>query len=180
MSQEIHNVDSVDNVATNLASKLDVIANNFNIAESTLSELTKQVENNRPIRPVESNELVECELEDGNKLLFRMDDLESDFNTIRKGVTSNLTNAQNMSDTISLMITTEGDIDSEALMAYSQLINTINQSMKLLITTYQDLIKIQESVKKFNSSTPEGPKQQTVHNNFIAVNTAEILSQKHR
>lgn len=167
-----------DSIAKHLSEKLDFIANSFNIAESTFEDVAKQLEENKQKlkKDVVKVEDIDANKEH-NKLIIQISTLEEDFNDVRTGIKNTIKDANALASSISQSLVFEGAVDSEAVTAYASLLGVINQSMKLVMGTYTDLMKIQESIKKFDVKE-ETKGKPNISNTFIAVNTADIISQK--
>ena len=127
----------------NLAAKLDKISENFDIAESCADGLAEVLEEQYPMDVLA--EVVDDEENDID--LINVKYLRKDFSTIRailldtieKGriVISNLTDE---------MLATEDGTKAGVISAYSELVATVNNSAKLLITTYKEVAEVQQKL----------------------------------
>ncbi|AEA86470.1 hypothetical protein NCTC12673_gp127 [Campylobacter phage NCTC12673] len=109
-----------------LGKKLDKINDIFNITEKTIVE-------------VEKSDLVKSNPEENLKFTY----LKEDFNLMRESLVNTIKRGQDILEVISNNILADPLSSNQAVMAYSTLVDTINNSTKLLTDIYKNIVDIQ-------------------------------------
>lgn len=160
-------IEVVDNKAGKLVSKLDMISKNFDIAAETANALSDIVMD-------EVNEVKNLPTMNVGDI-FQLELLQSDFMSVRGTLIDTVTKGKMVIDSLTNEIIMN-PTNAELVMGYSQLINVVNSSMKLLTSTYKDISDIVVKVKKLEEAS--GPsKQVNIQNNFYAESTSDIIKQ---
>lgn len=127
--------------AQSLANKLDKLNAHFDIAESTIGELSEYV--NAIVPEVDT----EIEFDDKSQNLITISLLKKDFMMIRDTLLTNISNGKNVIQAITVeLMSLEGTKNGQMLSAYAELVGVVNNSMKLLTSTYKDIVDIQKAV----------------------------------
>ena len=125
-----------------LANKLDKLNSHFDVAESTIGELSVYVDSILP--DVDTDDI---SFDDRSQNLITIDLLKRDFVMIRDTLLTNITNGKNVIQAISVeLMSLEGTKNGQMISAYAELVGVVNNSMKLLTGTYKDIVEIQKSV----------------------------------
>lgn len=129
------------NKAEALANKLDKLNAHFDIAESTIGELSAYVDTISP----DIN--TDIEYDERSQNLITIDLLKKDFILMRDTLLTNIDNGKNVIASLSVeLMSLEGTKNGQMISAYAELVGVVNNSMKLLTSTYKDIIEIQKSV----------------------------------
>lgn len=129
------------NKAQALSTKLDKLNSHFDIAESTIGELSEYIDTIVP----EIN--TDIEYDERTQNLITINLLKKDFILIRDTLLTNISNGKNVISAMTVeLMSLEGTQNAQMLLAYGQLVGIVNNSMKLLTSTYKDIIEIQKSV----------------------------------
>ena len=121
-----------------LANKLDRLNQFFDITQSTVDEITKEVDT------IDDFEVID---EDENSIIT-LSLLKSDFGFIRKTLIDNIENGKKVIDKLSLEIEVEQQSAGSVISAYAELVGTINSSLKLLSSSYKDIIDMNIKINK--------------------------------
>lgn len=122
-----------------LANKLDKLNQFFDITQSTVDEITKEVET------IEEPVIV---LDDEDNSIITLSLLKSDFHFIRQTLINNIENGKRVIDKISLEIEVEEQSAGSVISAYAELVGIINSSLKLLSSSYKDIIDMNIKLNK--------------------------------
>jgi len=155
----------------NMASKIDKISSNFNITLNKINEMTDVVENN--INEVKKNAIIDVHD------LFQLDMLHQDFMSVRSTLLDTVSKGKTVIDVITAEISLN-PTDAEMVASYSSLINTINSSMRLLNSSYKDIVDIVLKIKKIEESKNkenETSNITNIQNNFYAESMNDIVKQ---
>lgn len=145
-------------------------------SKSTSFEMTSQnnqnPQNNVSILPApkDISENVETKISiDNIEGIIDLKVLVQDYQNLRQIVLSNSANSKKLLESLLIEIFANDSIDPEMIASYSQLLNTVNSSMKLLTSSYKEISNILMNIQKLNST--QRPKE-------IKVENVNILSSK--
>lgn len=162
-----------------LANRLDKISENFNIAESTIFEISTHVED-------EDNDLDNIGISGSNSISTSDDTtvvdyskMKNDFNMVRDNALSMIKQGKELLENIhtAIMFGENDEATAENVGAYASLSNVVNQSLKLLITNYQDVIKIQSDLKLYKDETNKN-NDEDEEVNYVSINTIDIINEE--
>lgn len=126
------------NQANILANKLDKLNNFFDITTSTVEEISKQVNS------IDDDiEIIEEESED----IVTINMLRQDFNFIRQTLMDTVKSGKQVISKLSLEIEIEEGGNGSLISSYAELIGVVNNSLKLLSTTYKDIVDMNIKLK---------------------------------
>lgn len=109
-----------------LNKKLDKINDIFNVTEKTIVE-------------VEKSDLIQSNAEENLKFYY----LKDDFNLMRESLVNTIQRGRDILEVISNNILADPISSNQVIMAYSTLVDTINNSTKLLTDIYKNIVDIQ-------------------------------------
>lgn len=144
-------------------------------SESTSFEMTSQTQNtqnNVSILPApkDISENVETKISiDNIEGIIDLKVLVQDYQNLRQIVLSNSANSKKLLESLLIEIFANDSVDPEMIASYSQLLNTVNSSMKLLTSSYKEISNILMNIQKLNAT--QRPKE-------IKVENVNILSSK--
>lgn len=144
-------------------------------SESTSFEMTSQPQNpqnNVSILPApkDISENVETKISlDNIEGIIDLKVLVQDYQNLRQIVLSNSANSKKLLESLLIEIFANDSVDPEMIASYSQLLNTVNSSMKLLTSSYKEISNILMNIQKLNAT--QRPKE-------IKVENVNILSSK--
>lgn len=144
-------------------------------SESTSFEMTSQTQNtqnNVSILPApkDISENVETKISlDNIEGIIDLKVLVQDYQNLRQIVLSNSANSKKLLESLLIEIFANDSVDPEMIASYSQLLNTVNSSMKLLTSSYKEISNILMNIHKLNAI--QKPKE-------IKVENVNILSSK--
>lgn len=163
-------IDKSDTKANVLLGKLDKISQSFDIAVTTVQELecevSKDVVEVKSIKSITPSDM------------FQLDILYSDFTNIRTTLMDTVNKGKLVIDTITVELQVAPD-NAELVAGYSQLIQVVNSSMRLLTSTYKDITDVILKIKKFEENTKDtvGDASTTnIQNNFYVENVNDIIA----
>lgn len=163
-------IDKTDTKANALIGKLDKISQSFDIAVTTVQELDSEVSKDvvevRSIKSITPSDM------------FQLDVLYSDFTNIRTTLMDTVNKGKLVIDTITVELQVAPD-NAELVVGYSQLIQVVNSSMRLLTSTYKDITEVILKIKKFEENTKDalGDAGTTnIQNNFYVENVNDIIA----
>lgn len=163
-------IDKTDTKANALIGKLDKISQSFDIAVTTVQELDSEVSKDvvevRSIKSITPSDM------------FQLDVLYSDFTNIRTTLMDTVNKGKLVIDTITVELQVAPD-NAELVAGYSQLIQVVNSSMRLLTSTYKDITEVILKIKKFEENTKDalGDAGTTnIQNNFYVENVNDIIA----
>lgn len=145
-------------------------------SESTSFEMTSQNSQNNSNNvsilpaPKDISENVETKISiDNIEGIIDLKVLVQDYQNLRQIVLSNSANSKKLLESLLIEIFANDSVDPEMIASYSQLLNTVNSSMKLLTSSYKEISNILMNIQKLNVS--QKPKE-------IKVENVNILSSK--
>ena len=144
-------------------------------SESTSFEMTsptQNTQNNVSILPApkDISENVETKISlDNIEGIIDLKVLVQDYQNLRQIVLSNSANSKKLLESLLIEIFANDSVDPEMIASYSQLLNTVNSSMKLLTSSYKEISNILMNIQKLNAT--QRPKE-------IKVENVNILSSK--
>jgi len=160
----------------NKAKKFLNIMNEFEISSGNMEKNINIVETEiiKDLKPIHYQEeaIIESIIDTKN--------LIEDFTLIRTNLKTNI-------ETVTIMLTKLGneistseaeDINPEILKGYSELIKSSNNSMKLLIDSYERVAKVQSEVKKFIKNIEDENNEGSTINTTNTTNNVFIGSSK--
>ena len=145
-------------------------------SESTSFEMTSQNSQNNSNNvsilpaPKDISENVETKISlDNIEGIIDLKVLVQDYQNLRQIVLSNSANSKKLLESLLIEIFANDSVDPEMIASYSQLLNTVNSSMKLLTSSYKEISNILMNIQKLNAT--QKPKE-------IKVENVNILSSK--
>lgn len=148
-------------------------------SESTSFEMTSQNNQNNSNTssnvsilpaPKDISENVETKISiDNIEGIIDLKVLVQDYQNLRQIVLSNSANSKKLLESLLIEIFANDSVDPEMIASYSQLLNTVNSSMKLLTSSYKEISNILMNIQKLNAT--QRPKE-------IKVENVNILSSK--
>lgn len=147
-------------------------------SESTSFEMTSQNQNTQNPQnnvsilpaPKDISENVETKISlDNIEGIIDLKVLVQDYQNLRQIVLSNSANSKKLLESLLIEIFANDSVDPEMIASYSQLLNTVNSSMKLLTSSYKEISNILMNIQKLNAT--QRPKE-------IKVENVNILSSK--
>lgn len=168
-----------------LSNKLDKISQSFGIAESTAISLSEKVETlsaNIPTVPNISHvDTTSYDIVDIDELqeILHFNNLKSDFNLVRNTVTELIQNSTLILNNINTSILLGEEFNPELLQSFSALGGLLNNSMKMLMSNYTDLLNIEAKIKDRNKPVDKPNNKPMIgggNNIIIATNTADLIA----
>lgn len=162
-------MQNVIDKTSNIITKYKNLANNFGLdVEEMVDEMTEVVESKTSSSVVSGIEVIKKEA------------LREDFVTCRQILLDSIKDARDIIRVFSQEIKTEGvDVKPGILTGYSEIMNSINQNIKLLMSIYKDIVKTEVDMHKANSILPTEPEDDKkniyIQNNYIT-STADIMA----
>lgn len=147
-------------------------------SESTSFEMTSQTQNTQNPQnnvsilpaPKDISENAETKISiDNIEGIIDLKVLVQDYQNLRQIVLSNSANSKKLLESLLIEIFANDSVDPEMIASYSQLLNTVNSSMKLLTSSYKEISNILMNIQKLNAI--QRPKE-------IKVENVNILSSK--
>lgn len=147
-------------------------------SQSTSFEMTSQNQNTQNPQnnvsilpaPKDISENVETKISlDNIEGIIDLKVLVQDYQNLRQIVLSNSANSKKLLESLLIEIFANDSVDPEMIASYSQLLNTVNSSMKLLTSSYKEISNILMNIQKLNAT--QRPKE-------IKVENVNILSSK--
>jgi len=156
-----------------LAKKIDKIASQFDIAESSINDMDNYLKEKLPMEVTYETNPIELPTEIIESII-EISILKEDFNNIRTTLLSTVKNGRLILQSVAdELLTSDSERQSEMISSFAELTNAVNQSLKLLSSIYKDIIFVQKEIINFNKI--EEPKTiNNTQNNFI-LSTAEII-----
>ena len=191
------------------ANKLDKIAESFGIVESTVSEIGKEFDNlqlsissntsgtsdnivkgvistnNTDTDNITHTSDVHENLNDKNMdLLLKYEIIAEDFKMVRTNLRNLIDNSNLLIQNLQTTLIMEGDINPDSINSFVNVGNLINNSMKMLLSNYNELLTIESKIK-IRTSPPTQPNHNPMlpsigggNNIIIATNTADLIASK--
>lgn len=149
-------------------SKFEGLANAFEVSTKEMEEdISKKVQ----------------EIKDSNKIEIlstqKIDifQLSNDFSVMRRTLLENIETSKTILSSFSNEIVADGvNINPKLLSAYSELLNSCNDSIKLLGLIYKDISDTHLKIKKLEENNEENSPEK-VTNNLVLTNSDELLKQ---
>ena len=117
----------------------------------------------------------EYELQD----ILHFSNIKADFNLVRNTVTGLIENSTLILNNINTAILLGEDFNPELLQSFSALGGLLNNSMKMLMMNYTDLLNIEAKIRDRNKPTDKTNSKPMIgggNNIIIATNTAELIA----
>lgn len=158
----------------NALKKFDKLANAFEVSTKDMKENIQnhldEINNNYSF----DNEII-------NDMCESVSNLSNDFNVMRNTLLENIKSSQTILSSFGDEIKINGanDTDPRILSAYSELLDSCNNSIKLLGSIYKDISDTHLKIKRLmnENSNNENDTQKGNSNTFIFANTADILKE---
>jgi hypothetical protein len=166
--------------ATKLAEKLDALNQHFDIVDSTINECTEYV------KSIEETSTLTITTNEPDSNLITSQDmltlLKQDFMSTREVLTDNLVSGRSVLNTVNAKLTMfEDDLNPELVSAFANLMKTINDSTKLLIGLYGDIVKIYKGLSEIAKNEEDKESDITIEGdvtiNTISGNISDIIKQ---
>lgn len=150
-------------------------------SESTSFEMTSQTQNTQNNQDTQNNVSIlpaPKDISENAETKISIDNIEGiidlkvlvqDYQNLRQIVLSNSANSKKLLESLLIEIFANDSVDPEMIASYSQLLNTVNSSMKLLTSSYKEISNILMNIQKLNAT--QRPKE-------IKVENVNILSSK--
>lgn len=158
-----------------LATKLDKLNSHFDIAESTIHELSEHID---VLVPTVDTEI---DFDDRSQNIITVNLLKKDFMMIRDTLLTNISNGKTVLQAITVdLMALEGSKNSQMISAYAELVGVVNNSMKLLTSTYKDIVDIQKAViveEEKDKKNTGGDTNNTQINNYYGMSVSDLVEQ---
>jgi hypothetical protein len=148
------------NRATALATKLDSLNQYFDITQSTVNEISKHLG---------ADEVTEIVEETDDTQIIDIKTLKADFRTIRDTLLETIKNGKTVIGALTASMADLDNQDPDLISAYSSLVGTVNNSLKLLTETYKNILVMQEMINK--SKPKETQQGKLTVNGSVQINT---------
>ena len=138
----------------------------------------KSIEQKTDISKIESvvTEIVEPEIMDpkNDKITSELVSLKmliEDYKTVRETLLDNVGNAQKIINSMSFDMLGDDDAGSDKISAYSTLLGTINNSVKILTSSYKDISVVLLNLKKLEQEQ----KQEQLETDKNVISTVDLI-----
>ena len=138
----------------------------------------KSIEQKTDISKIESvvTEIVEPEIIDpkNDKITSELVSLKmliEDYKTVRETLLDNVGNAQKIINSMSFDMLGDDDAGSDKISAYSTLLGTINNSVKILTSSYKDISVVLLNLKKLEQEQ----KQEQIETDKNVISTVDLI-----
>jgi predicted DNA-binding protein YlxM (UPF0122 family) len=167
-------MDLNETKAQALASKLDKLNEHFDIVDSTLNECTEYVDS-LSIDPLDSDIVLREDVFITSDDMLIM--LRTDFMSARSTLIDNLENGRNVLNAVNSKLTMFDDdiANAELVSAFATLMKTINDSTKLLIGLYKDIVQTHKLLKTEPKDSKDVNITGDVTINTISGNISDII-----
>lgn len=167
---------------SNILPDIDDLEEEFSMLDDFEEISTTETQNTEENKEEIKLELVESERSIAKKspLETKIDYILKDFNFIRSEVHDLTNQSKSLMKLVMDQIEEEdGRVNGTTLLAFSQMNTSIGNNLRLLISMYEKIIKIQKDYKKINEEEKniEQPKQinNGTINNIYASNSSDLL-----
>ena len=151
--------------------KFESLANAFEVSTKEMEDVIKE-----KVHEVKAEVSESFNTEHINSLVNSVQNLSTDFSTLRNTLLSNIKSSQCILSSFENEIVASGsDCNPKLLSAYSELLESCNSSVKLLSSLYKDISETHLKIKKLllneNQENPENAQTNTA----IIINTSDFL-----
>lgn len=151
--------------------KFESLANAFEVSTKEMEDVIKE-----KVHEVKAEVSESFNTEHINSLVNSVQNLSTDFSTLRNTLLSNIKSSQCILNSFENEIVASGsDCNPKLLSAYSELLESCNSSIKLLSSLYKDISETHLKIKKLllneNQENPENAQTNTA----IIINTSDFL-----
>lgn len=151
--------------------KFESLANAFEVSTKEMEDVIKE-----KVHEVKAEVSESFNTEHINSLVNSVQNLSTDFSTLRNTLLSNIKSSQCILSSFENEIVASGsDCNPKLLSAYSELLESCNSSIKLLSSLYKDISETHLKIKKLllneNQENPENAQTNTA----IIINTSDFL-----
>lgn len=151
--------------------KFESLANAFEVSTKEMEDVIKE-----KVYEVKAEVSESFNTEHINSLVNSVQNLSTDFSTLRNTLLSNIKSSQCILSSFENEIVASGsDCNPKLLSAYSELLESCNSSIKLLSSLYKDISETHLKIKKLllneNQENPENAQTNTA----IIINTSDFL-----
>ena len=162
-------LDNKITTAQHLAAKLDKLNTYFDVTTSTVDELTTYIEKTVPDEP-STESILENENEN---ILIPLSLLKKDFYMIRDTLIETISSGKTVIKELATKLQMdEGATNGSVISAYAELVGVINNSLKLLTSSYKDILELQKIV----NNTKEDPKSLTINGDItVGMNLSDTI-----
>jgi methyl-accepting chemotaxis protein len=150
-----------------LANKLDKLNEFFDITTSTIDEINKEVQT------IDSDDI---DVFDESDDIITIPVLKKDFNFIRETLLQTVEDVKRVINKISLELDVGEGSPASIISAYAELVGTVNNSLKLLSSTYKDIVDINNKLIEKKNKKQEIKGDINFTNNIISTSVADVLS----
>lgn len=153
---------------------------NLDIESQLVKQLEdlKSIEQKTDISKIESvvTEIVEPEIigPKNDKITSELVSLKmliEDYKTVRETLLDNVSNAQKIINSMSFDMLGDDDAGSDKISAYSTLLGTINNSVKILTSSYKDISVVLLNLKKLEQEQ----KQEQLETDKNVISTVDLI-----
>lgn len=165
---------------TKVLKKYEGLAASFEVTTAEMEEDLKQ-----KVQEIKSASIVSKSVENAEivrDMTSNVSNLSNDFSIMRETLLENIKSSQVILSSFSNEIVANGsDTNPKLLSAYSELLESCNNSIKLLGGIYKDISETHLKIKKLlatEGNTSEGTESQgNTNNTIIFANTADLLKE---
>lgn len=165
---------------TKVLKKYEGLAASFEVTTAEMEEDLKQ-----KVQEIKSASIVSKSVENAEivrDMTSNVSNLSNDFSIMRETLLENIKSSQVILSSFSNEIVANGsDTNPKLLSAYSELLESCNNSIKLLGGIYKDISETHLKIKKLlatEGNASEGTESQgNTNNTIIFANTAELLKE---
>lgn len=157
------------NQAVILSNKLDKLNEFFDITSSTVDEIKKEVDT------IEVKDYGTTSIVDYNSnqdlSIITIQLLKADFDFIRETLLETVKNGKDVLSKITLEIDIGESQSASIISAYAELVGTVNNSLKLLSSTYKDIVDLHIKLQKKKEEDDKDKDKGTTIKGDVTINT---------
>lgn len=151
--------------------KFESLANAFEVSTKEMEDVIKE-----KVHEVKAEVSESFNTEHINSLVNSVQNLSTDFSTLRNTLLSNIKSSQCILSSFENEIVASGsDCNPKLLSAYSELLESCNSSIKLLSSLYKDISETHLKIKKLLLNENQENLENTQTNTAIIINTSDFL-----
>lgn len=151
--------------------KFESLANAFEVSTKEMEDVIKE-----KVHEVKAEVSESFNTEHINSLVNSVQNLSTDFSTLRNTLLSNIKSSQCILSSFENEIVASGsDCNPKLLSAYSELLESCNSSIKLLSSLYKDISETHLKIKKLLLNENQENSENAQTNTAIIINTSDFL-----
>lgn len=151
--------------------KFESLANAFEVSTKEMEDVIKE-----KVHEVKAEVSESFNTEHINSLVNSVQNLSTDFSTLRNTLLSNIKSSQCILSSFENEIVASGsDCNPKLLSAYSELLESCNSSIKLLSSLYKDISETHLKIKKLLLNENQENPEHAQTNTAIIINTSDFL-----